>query len=145
MRTRFWLLAIAAAATSATLAATRTWIGGTGNQTWGTASNWQNGAVPQDGDTAVFNKSVNFTAAVTLPSNIVFNIGSGCTVKFTGVVSGAGGVTRSGGSGDLQFTGKANTYDGPTTVSSSTGFSRSTMTGMMLSFVSPGARVVRTV
>ena len=120
MRTRFWLMAIAAAATSATLAATRTWIGGTGNQTWGTASNWQNGAVPQDGDTAVINKSVNFTAAVTLPSNIVFNIGSGCTVKFTGVVSGAGGVTRSGGSGDLQFTGKANTYDGPTTVSSST-------------------------
>ena len=111
----------AAVATSATLpAATRTWVGGTGNQTWGTASNWQNGAVPQDGDTAVINKSVNFTAAVTLPSNIVFNIGSGCTVKFTGVVSGAGGVTRSGGSGDLQFTGKANTYDGPTTVSSST-------------------------
>ena len=120
MRTKFWLLAVAAVAASATPAATRTWIGGTGTQTWGTASNWQNSAVPQDGDTAVINKSVNFTAAVTLPSNIVFNIGSGCTVKFTGVVSGAGGVTRSGGSGDLQFTGKANTYDGPTTVSSAT-------------------------
>ena len=120
MSKRFWLWAVAAVAASATPAATRTWIGGTGTQTWGTASNWQNSAVPHNGDTAVINKSVNFTAAVTLPSNIVFNIGSGCTVKFTGVVSGAGGVTRSGGSGDLQFTGKANTYDGPTTVSSAT-------------------------
>jgi len=100
------------------MAATCTWIGGTGTQTWGTASNWQNGAVPQAGDTATFTKSVNFTAAVTLPSNIVFNLNKGVTVKFTGVVSGAGGVTRSGGGGDLQFTNTANTYDGPTTVSS---------------------------
>jgi len=120
MKKTAMVVGFAAAVAMNATAATRTWIGGTGTQTWGTASNWQNSAVPQDGDTAVINKSVNFTAAVTLPSNIVFNIGSGCTVKFTGVVSGAGGVTRSGGSGELQFTGTANTYDGPTTVSSAT-------------------------
>jgi len=112
----------AAVAMNAT-AATRTWIGGTGTKVWGTTSNWQNGAVPGDGDTAQFNHTsgtVTFSAAVTLPANIVFNIAKGGTVKFTGVVSGAGGVTRSGGGGDLQFTNTGNTYDGPTTVTSST-------------------------
>ena len=119
MRKKFCLLALVAAVASATLpAATCTWIGGTGTRVWGTASNWQNGAVPQAGDTALFTKSVNFTAAVTLPGNLTFNLNSGVTVKFTGVVSGAGGVTRSGGGGDLQFTNTGNTYDGPTTVSS---------------------------
>ena len=115
-----FLAALAAGSLSAT---TRTWIGGTGTKVWGTASNWQNGAVPGDGDTAQFNHTsgtVTFSAAVTLPANIVFNIAKGGTVKFTGVVSGAGGVTRSGGGGDLQFTNTGNTYDGPTTVTSST-------------------------
>lgn len=116
----FW----AAAAAAATLpAATCTWIGGTGTKVWGTASNWQNGAVPGDGDTAQFNHTsgtVTFSAAVTLPANIVFYIAKGGTVKFTGVVSGAGSVTRNGGGGDLQFTNTGNTYDGPTTVTSST-------------------------
>ena len=112
------VLFLAAAAGATLPAATCTWIGGTGTQVWGTASNWQNGAVPQAGDTALFTKSVNFTAAVTLPGNLTFNLNSGVTVKFTGVVSGAGGVTRSGGGGDLQFTNTGNTYDGPTTVSS---------------------------
>ena len=112
------VLFLAAAAGATLPAATCTWIGGTGTQVWGTASNWQNGAVPQAGDTALFTKSVNFTAAVTLPGNLTFNLNSGVTVKFTGVVSGAGGVTRSGGGGDLQFTNTGNTFDGPTTVSS---------------------------
>ena len=121
MSKKAWLLVFVAVAATATLpAATCTWIGGTGTQVWGTASNWQNGAVPQAGDTALFTKSVNFTAAVTLPGNLTFNLNSGVTVKFTGVVSGAGGVTRSGGGGDLQFTNTGNTYDGPTTVTSST-------------------------
>ena len=116
-------LVLAALAASATSAATCTWIGGTGTKVWGTTSNWQNGAVPGDGDTAQFNHTsgtVTFSAAVTLPANIVFNIAKGGTVKFSGVVSGAGGVTRSGGGGDLQFTNTGNTYDGPTTVTSST-------------------------
>ena len=124
MSKKYWLLAFVAVATCATLsAATCTWIGGTGTKVWGTTSNWQNGAVPGDGDTAQFNHTsgtVTFSAAVTLPANIVFNIAKGGTVKFSGVVSGAGGVTRSGGGGDLQFTNTGNTYDGPTTVTSST-------------------------
>ena len=100
-------------------AATRTWVGGTGNQTWGTASNWQDGAAPQAGDTVKFSKSVNFTAAVTLPANLTFNLDKGVIVKFTGVVSGAGGITRTGGSGELQLTNAGNTFDGPTKVTSS--------------------------
>ena len=100
-------------------AATRTWVGGTGNQTWGTASNWQDGAAPQAGDTVRFTKSVNFTAAVTLPANLTFNLDKGVIVKFTGVVSGAGGITRTGGSGELQLTNTGNTFDGPTKVTSS--------------------------
>ena len=115
------VLATAFCLAGTAMAATCTWIGGTGTKVWGTASNWQNGAVPGDGDTAQFNHTsgtVTFSAAVTLPANIVFNIAKGGTVKFTGVVSGAGGVTRSGGGGDLQFTNTGNTYDGPTTVSS---------------------------
>ena len=78
MSKKYWLLAFVAVATCATLsAATCTWIGGTGTKVWGTTSNWQNGAVPGDGDTAQFNHTsgtVTFSAAVTLPANIVFNI-----------------------------------------------------------------------
>ena len=92
---------LAALAAGSLPAATRTWIGGTGNQTWGTASNGQDGAAPQAGDTVRFSKSVNFTAAVTLPANLTFNLDKGVIVKFTGVVSGAGGITRTGGSGEL--------------------------------------------
>ena len=110
---------MAALAAGSLTAATCTWIGGTGTKVWGSTSNWQNGAVPGDGDTAQFNHTsgtVTFSAAVTLPANIVFNIAKGGAVKFSGVVSGAGGVTRSGGGGDLYFTNTGNTYDGPTTV-----------------------------
>ena len=106
------------------MAATRTWVGGTGTKVWGTASNWQNNAVPQDGDTVLFSDAsgtITFSAAVTLPANITFNVTSDKTyVKFTGVVSGAGGITRSGGSGEVQFTGKNNTFAGPVTISSKT-------------------------
>ena len=64
------VLAVAFCLAGTAMAATRTWVGGTGTQTWGTASNWQNSAVPQDGDTAQFNHTsgtVTFSAAVTLP------------------------------------------------------------------------------
>jgi len=122
MRTDKLVLAFAVAvAASATLnAATRTWAGGTGTKVWSTASNWSDSTVPGDGDTAYFPDSgtVKFTSAVTLPSNIVFNIKG--SVQFTGTVSGSGGVTRSGNSGNLYFYGTANTYTGPTTVSSKT-------------------------
>ena len=118
------VLAVALCLAGTAMAATRTWVGGTGTKVWGTASNWQNNAVPQDGDTVLFSDAsgtITFSAAVTLPANITFNVTSDKTyVKFTGVVSGAGGITRSGGSGEVQFTGKNNTFAGPVTISSKT-------------------------
>ncbi|MBO7722108.1 MAG: hypothetical protein J6T01_06860 [Kiritimatiellae bacterium] len=47
----------AAVSSAAVLADTRTWTGGGGDANWSTAANWD-GAVPGDGDTAVFGAAV---------------------------------------------------------------------------------------
>ena len=68
-------------------------------------------------DTLTVSTNIAITGATTV------DVASG-TVVFAGVVSGPGGLTKSG-SGTLYFANRANTYDGPMTVSSGALYCRS--------------------
>ena len=105
-----------AVATSATLpAATRTWSGAGDGTSWDDAANW-GGTKPGAGDTATINTTITFAENIVLPGNLTFNVGSGNTVTFNGVISGTGNITKAG-SGILKLLNTANTYDGATTIS----------------------------
>jgi len=121
-------VAIAALAAAFAVGATEyTWKGGTGTKDgWNTSSNWEPAGVPNAGDTAVFNNSVNISSAINIGEGVltisVPSTGSTTTytVTFSGVISGAGGIDSSpanwSNSGSrnnvVQFTGTQSTFTG---------------------------------
>ncbi|MBO7688848.1 MAG: hypothetical protein J6V72_20880, partial [Kiritimatiellae bacterium] len=102
---------VAVVAMSATLpAATRTWSGAGDGTSWDDAANW-GGTKPGAGDTATINTTITFAENIVLPGDLTFNVGSGKTVTFNGVISGTGNITKAG-AGVLKLLNTANTYDG---------------------------------
>lgn len=60
--------------------------------------------------------SLNFSGLMTLNSNVVLDAENNSSLDVSGLLVGAGGITRSGNSGMVSVTGNTNTYSGPTTV-----------------------------
>ena len=116
MKAGITIFVLSAALTMALSAATRTWTGGGDGTTWTDPDNW-GGVAPADGDTATFSVADTLTCGsnIEFSGNITIKVSSG-TVILAGVVSGSGGITKSG-SGTLYLANRANTYDGLMTVS----------------------------
>jgi autotransporter-associated beta strand protein len=108
--------------------ASLTWTGGSGGNAWDLAStmNWSRGGTPDSfvaGDSVTFdaagtaNPSVNLTT--TLPvAGVVVSSENDYTLTGSGLISGSGGLVKSGGGTlTLQTT---NTYTGPTTITGGT-------------------------
>ncbi len=121
------IMVLAAGMALAAGATQYTWKGGTGTvDGWNTSSNWEPAGVPNAGDTAVFNNSVNISSAINIGEGVltisVPSTGSTTTytVTFSGVISGAGGIDSSpanwSNSGSrnnvVQFTGTQSTFTG---------------------------------
>ena len=61
------VIAVVAMVAFAAGATQYTWKGGTGTvDGWNTSSNWEPAGVPNAGDTAVFNNSVNISSAINI-------------------------------------------------------------------------------
>ncbi len=58
----------------------------------------------------------NIAGRVLLNSNVFVSAENNNTLEVSGLLEGAGGITRSGSSGLVQITGNTNTYAGPTTI-----------------------------
>ena len=124
MKAGITIFALSAVLAMALPAATRTWTGGGDGTTWTDPANW-GGMVPTAGDKASFAPvgTLTINSSIAFPGNITVEVSSG-TVIFAGVVSGSGGITKSG-SGTLYLANRANTYDGLMTVSAGALYCRS--------------------
>ena len=123
MKAGITIFALSVALAMALPAATRTWTGGGDGTTWTDPANW-GGTVPTVGDKASFAVgTLTLDSSIAFPDNITVDVSSG-TVIIAGVVSGSGGITKSG-SGTLYLANRANTYEGSTTVSGGVLYCRS--------------------
>ena len=118
MKKRAMLFGFAAVVAMSAAAATRTWSGAGDGTSWDDAANW-GGTKPGAGDTATINTTITFAENIVLPGNLTFDVGSGKTVTFNGVISGTGNITKAG-AGVLKLLNTANTYDGATDLSAGT-------------------------
>ena len=115
------LAAVCGMAFALSAGTTYTWKGATsGNAVWNNTANWDPAGIPNTGDTAKFSGSMN----VTLTDDIVLNSGTliiqtttagGTLVHFTGVISGSGGIKKTG-DGNIYLDNTANTYTGQTII-----------------------------
>ena len=108
MKAGITIFALSAALAMALSAATRTWTGGGDGATWTDPANW-GGTVPTVGDKASFAPAdtLAINSNIAFAGDIFFDVSSG-TVIIAGVVSGSGGITKSG-SGTLYLANRANT------------------------------------
>jgi autotransporter-associated beta strand protein len=60
--------------------------------------------------------SLNFSGLMTLNSNVVLDAESSTSLDVSGLLVGAGGITRSGNNGGVYITGNSNTFSGATIV-----------------------------
>ena len=105
---------IALLAVSSSLAGSYTWTGGGDTSDWTDKANWGNVGSPNAGDTAVFSGSVTVAAPIAISEGtLTVDVADGKSVSLTGLISGAGGITKAG-KGKLYLKNKLNEYTGKT-------------------------------
>ncbi|MGN0846799.1 MAG: autotransporter-associated beta strand repeat-containing protein, partial [Kiritimatiellia bacterium] len=96
-------------------AATCVWKGAGDATKWTDAANWE-GGVPTGGDTARFSEKADISEDFAIGAGTLTIEVTGKDVYLRGVISGAGGVKKTGG-GKLHLVNEANTYTGSTEIS----------------------------
>ncbi len=96
-------------------AAERRWTGDAHDLQWSNTANWSGGMPPQAGDSAYIRWTVKFNCDIALPGDLTVRVDredGSPEVHFQGVVSGPGGLTKTGRF-PLYLDNDCNTFSGP--------------------------------